>query len=80
MKSFCLMNKRTGDLFEGVRVSLFDNFIADADIQSVAWGIHLSQLNHDGWVVFHPDESFAGYWLWFNNKGCDRIFESLGEM
>ena len=77
MKSFALMNRRTGDLFEAYRVSLFDKFLVNADLEGDAYGIHLSRLEHDGWVIFRPK---AMYWMWFNNKDVERFFENLGEL
>jgi hypothetical protein len=74
------MNKKTGDLLEAYRVALFDKHMANTDLAGESWGVFLTQLNHDGWIVNHPNEAFGGFWIWFNEKGAARMFENLGEL
>lgn len=78
MKSFCLINKRTGDLFEGYRVSLFDNHMVD---KSGAVSLVILQMDEpDGWIIGSPHSAFGGYWIWFNEGSIGKIFEVLGEI
>ena len=72
--TYCLLNKKTGNLFEAKKV-WFNEAVEDlvAGLAIIAPG------EHDGWIIFHPNEAWGGHWLFFNRK-CEDFFEVLGEV
>lgn len=79
MKSFCLLNKKTGDLFQGYRISLYDNN-SEGDVLTrfgAIYSISVKELRHDGWIIFHPK---MGDNPLFFNRHCEKWFTNLGEI
>ncbi len=76
MKSYALLNTKSGDLFEGrkcwVNCDAFDDIAPDK--YSIAFF-----GDYDGWLIFHPNEAFGGHWVFFNRVG-EEFFEVLGEL
>lgn len=72
MKSFVLMNKKTGDLFEGHRISLLDKHWNDSSRLT-----NVFIVSYDGWAIYHPEMHFSP--IYFNLE-CEKWFENLGEL
>ena len=72
-KSFVLMNKNTGDLFEGYRIGLFDQpWLEDIGVPVAL----VSIVQHDGWIMVHPEFPFPV----FMNRHSEKWFVNLGEL
>lgn len=70
-----LLNKQTGDLIEGHRITFLDQLgdLTPPDTK----GYTLGFLSHDGWIIFHPA---MGQWGIFLNLTSEKWFEDLGEL
>ncbi len=64
------MNKKTGDLFEGYRMSCID------EAGEIVDGYSIGIMSQCGWVIFHP-KLLTGH---FFNMHCEDFFEVLGEL
>lgn len=78
MKSFVLMNKKTGDLLLGTQV----RFVVEPKMQvspmgGDSWVIALHESDYDGWIVEHP--KFGAFRIFFNRK-FDEMTEVLSEL
>lgn len=72
-----LLHKKTGNIFEGHRVALYDNGIRVDDKE---WGyrVSLDVYDHDGWILNNPKVSQL---FWFmNRKFVEEDFEDLGNL
>lgn len=94
MKAFVLMNKRTGDLWVGYRVTFMDQM--EAMVSSDTWNTAVAETNseevveeappawsvgflkQDGWLVQHP--KMCGEFALFFNMKSSKFFENLGEL
>ena len=75
MKPFVLMNKKTGDLFLGYRITFLDK----SEAYTGPWGmVQIGVFEHDGWVVQLPPDEFP-YPMYFNRE-CEKLFDVLGEL
>lgn len=84
MTHFVLMNKRTGDLMLGVRVTFFENDLGDirsyqykSDSSDSVYYIAFGPTGYIGWLIEHPK---MGKFNIFFNKKCEEWFEVLGEL
>ncbi len=79
MKSYVLMSRKTGHLFEGFCVWFEDDTMSD--IAPLGWTI-LAKAEFDGWVVRNPlpESGFGDFAVFFNRDGVKRLFENLGEL
>ena len=70
-----LLNKRTGDLYVGYKVSLLGSISDEYKISGNNYSIALA--SHDGWILQHPR---FGQFLIFFNREVENMFEVLGEL
>lgn len=84
MTAFVLMNRKTGDLYEGYRVSLFDKILRQSlsNGQCINMGSTysislMSNLDYDGWIIYNPNGSPLGF---FMNRKSETLFKVLGEL
>lgn len=78
MKAYVLMNRKTGDLFEGHKVTFMDQeWVKENDLKDFGYQIQLGVFQHDGWIVYHPEMSPAPL---FFNRTCEKWFKVLGDL
>lgn len=76
MKTFVLMNKKTGDLFIGYPMMfLHQSWLADLQPPN-SGAFEIAAVQQDGWVMEADHFQFK----WFMNMGADKFFENLGEL
>lgn len=69
------MNKRTGDLFEGHRICLFDKTFEEKKDIGHGVSVTMGTFTHDGWILFHPGMGLVPIFL---NRKSEDWFEILG--
>jgi len=78
LKQFVLMNRKTGDLMIGYRVTFMDverEYIFSTPIPDT-FPTRFGVLEHHGWVIEHPIFEVP----WFMNLKSDTLLENLGEL
>jgi hypothetical protein len=76
MKSYVLMSRKTGHLFEGVRVA----FVSEEQELDALKGFAVVLVGEErGWLLYCPD-AMGRFWIFFNEPGVTECFENLGEL
>lgn len=81
MKHFILMNKKTGALGLGCRVSLYDQVVDFKDDPLFEkYNMTLRITDYDGWLIFAGGDNAPGPWIWLKRESVDGKVEILGEL
>lgn len=75
-----IMNKETGAIALGIRVSFFDKYYANNIGALDGYQISLSSNEPDGWLIFSGDNDAAGPWMFINQKFIGSKIEDLGAL
>ena len=69
-----LMNTKTGDLFVGTKIALFEGPEFESRQERATYTVSI--MGHFGWIIEHPELVVPRFF----NRHCEKWFEVLSEL